>query len=105
MGQASLLRHVGKCPVAIVVKQVAARLRVAHCWIEAGAVDKEDVDPAVVVVIEERGAATHLLQQELLVLGTAGNVAGAEEPRSSRDISEQHRAVLTLRSGQTAGDR
>src|SRR5688572_23279219 len=105
MGQACLLRHVSKRPVPIVVKEVAARPRVAQFWIQAGAVDEEDVEPAVVVVIEKRGAAPHLLQQELLVLGTAGNVAGAEEPRSSRDISEPHRAAaLALRSGLTAGD-
>ena len=76
MGQACLLRDVGKRAVAVVVKEIARRLTVADFRVEAAAVDEEDVEPAVVVVVEERDAAAHFLEQELLVGRTPRNVQG-----------------------------
>ena len=91
MGQARLLRDVGERAVAIVVEQVAGRLAIADLGIEAAAVDQEDVEPAVVVVVEERDAAAHLLEQELLV------------GRASRDVEGRARPAASVTSVKTTG--
>ena len=91
MRQPGLARHVGEGAVAVVVEQVTGRLRRLHRRIEAGAVHQEDVQPAVVVVVEQRDTAAHLLEQELLVDGAAGTFTACDRPAGSGDVGEQRR--------------
>src|SRR5918999_279546 len=76
MAQARLSGDVGERAVAVVMKKIARRLAVPNFGIEAAAVDEEDVEPAVVVVVEERDSAAHFLEQELLVGRTPRHVQG-----------------------------
>ena len=95
MREARLRGDVGERAVAIVVEQIARRTRVARLRIEAAAVHEEDVEPAVVVVVEERGTAAHFLEDELLVGRTAGDVDGARESRRGGDVGE-HDGLLRV---------
>ena len=45
------------------------------------------------VVVEERRAATHLLEQELFVARTAGDVARAQEAGGGGHVRERHGGV------------
>ena len=66
--QSSLLRHIGKRPVAIIVKEEIRGRGAAWKPVESAAVHKKNVEPAVVVVIEEGYATTHLLEEVLIVM-------------------------------------
>src|SRR5262245_60633134 len=102
MSQARLLRHVGKGPVAVVPKQIACRLEIADLGIEAAAVDEEDIEPAVVVVIEERDATAHFLEQELLVGPIPRDVEGsAEASRCCHVLELDQASTAVLRDNQT----
>ena len=91
MREARLLGDVGERAVAVVVEEVAPGPAVADSGVEARAVHEEDVEPAVVVVVEERGAASHLLQDELLVVRAAGDVRGVQEAGGGGDVREDDR--------------
>ena len=56
-GEAGLEGDVGKRAVAIVLEEMADRLLAFGKAFEAPAVDEEDVDPVVLVVVKEGGAA------------------------------------------------
>ena len=77
MGQTSLLSDIRKGPVTVVVKEVTRGLTIALTQLEARTVYQKNVDPAIIVVIEEGYAATHLFQQKLLVRGAARNILSA----------------------------
>ena len=98
VGQAGFARDIGKRAVAIVVEEIAGGLAAGGGGIEGGTVDQEDIEPAVVIVVDEGDAAAHLFDQILLVLRRAGNVAGVAEARGGGDIGE-------LRGGCSAGDQ
>ena len=51
-GQARLLGDVGKCTVAIVMKQVAGGILFPHGRVKTRSVHQENVEPAIVVVVE-----------------------------------------------------
>src|SRR5208337_4988162 len=72
--QAALTRHIGKCPIPVVPKQAAGGSRQAGIieQLEGGAVDQENVQQAVVVVIEQRHAVTHFFHQVILHQGATG---------------------------------
>ena len=93
VGQPRLLRDIGECAVAVVVKQVTGRLAVPHFRVEAAAVHQKDVEPAVVVVVEERRAAAHFLEQELLVGRAAGHVPGLQQAGRGGDVREDNRTA------------
>ncbi len=99
--QPGLRRDVGERAVAVVVKEVARGPVGADGRIEAGGVHQEDVEPAVAIVVEERGAAAHLLEQELLVGRAARDVLRLQQARGRRDVREEHRraGVLASRRG------
>ena len=99
MGQARLSRDVGEGAVAVVVKEIARRLAVADFGIEAAAVDEEDVEPAVFVVVEEGYAAAHFLEQELLVGRTPRNVQGLGQTSRCGHVREDARAAVSTLDG------
>ena len=59
-----------------ITEEIAGGIAVPDLRVEAAPVDQEDVEPAVVVIVEEGHAATLLLQEELLVVRAAGDVQG-----------------------------
>jgi len=89
-GQACLLRDVGESAVAIVVKQVAGGVAIPLRRNKACSIHQKDIEPAIVVVIEQGEAASHLFQKKLLVRGAAGNVFGAQQARRSRHVGENN---------------
>src|SRR4029079_8409445 len=56
--------------------------------IECGTVHQEDVEPAVIIVVDEGDSAAHLLDQIFLVLDRARNVASVPEARLRGNIGE-----------------
>src|SRR5581483_1225427 len=82
---------VGKCSVAVVVKQKTGGTMIADGRIETGTVHEENIKPAVIVIVEEGNTATHLFEQELLVCGIARNIPGATQASGSGDIGEGNR--------------
>src|SRR5919204_3537897 len=54
--QTGFLRNVGKSAIAIVLEQIARRLLAFGKALEACAVDQEDIEPAIVVIIVEGDA-------------------------------------------------
>ncbi len=86
--QAGLFGDVGKGAVAIVAKQIAGGMAIPQGWIEAGSVHQKNVEPAIVVVVEQRHAAAHLFEQELLVVRAAGNVPGVGQAGLGGDVGE-----------------
>jgi hypothetical protein len=105
MRQSCLRGDVGEGAVAVVVKQVTGRFAGARAGIERVGVHQEDVEPAVVVVIEEGRAAAHLLEQELLVFGAAGDVFRVEKTRGGGDVGEDDRRFLSSERERTGHQR
>src|SRR5207247_9232748 len=75
------------------MKQKTGRSGVAHFRIETAAIHQKDVEPAVVVVVEQGRAAAHLLQQELLVLRSARDIPGLYQAGGGGDIREYNRTA------------
>ena len=76
MRQACILGHVGERTVPIVVKQVACRLPPLREALKGGSIHQEDVEPPVMVVIEECDAAPHFLDEIVLFGRTSKYVDG-----------------------------
>ncbi len=104
-GQAGLGRPVAERAVAVVVEQIAGRPARACLLVEAASVHQEDVQPAIVVVIEQRHAAAHLLEQELLVVGTARDVQRMRKAGGRRDVREHHAACFSSSDAPVPGRR
>ncbi len=73
-----LQRDVGKGAVAIVLEQVVEGLFARRKAFEPPAVDEEDVEPAVVVVIVEGDAAARGLEQILVLVLAAKDGLGVQ---------------------------
>src|ERR1043166_1528524 len=82
--------YVSECPVPIVlVKAAGWFVAFARLRLEARAVDQEDVQPSVVVVIEKRNPAARCLQEEPVLLLASEDRFGMQ-PRFARDVNELH---------------
>src|SRR4029077_5727505 len=62
-GQASLLGYVGKGAVTIVAKQITG-IAIPRRGLEASSVHQKNIEPAIVVVVKQRHAAAHFLEQK-----------------------------------------
>src|SRR5205823_2291787 len=82
--------HVGKCTVSIIVEQRIARSRTSITG-QRRAVAEVDIEPAVVVVVQERAPAANLLGEESPSTAAIG-VNEARQPAGRGDISEAPRA-------------
>src|SRR5437899_3150789 len=69
MRQTRLASDVGKGAVAIVAEEIAGGLGACGGRGGTGAIHQEDIRPAVVIVVDDRYATTHLFEQKLLVEG------------------------------------
>src|SRR5262249_29762827 len=87
VSQAGLCGDVGERSVAVVVKQVAGGV-LASRRLKGSAVHEENIEPAVVVVVEERGAAAHHLEEKGLLVGMAGYISRAQEAGFGGDVGE-----------------
>ena len=73
-GEAGLFRHIGKRAIGVLMIEPVPELAVGlvgqfavrHRIVDLSAVGEEDVQPSVVVVIEQRDAAAHGLHQVLI---------------------------------------
>jgi hypothetical protein len=91
IGHAGLLRHVGKCPVVIVVKERGVgRGFLAIEGVECGAVDQIDVEPAVVVVIDQSHAGAVRFKDKGLLWPTH-HMAPPAQARRFGHILKDHR--------------
>src|SRR5439155_2993891 len=86
-GQSGLLRHVLEGAVAIVAQQPIGRDRLSAS--QSSTIHKKDIEPAVVVVIEEGRAATGSLD-DVLVLRAAAVDGWRGEPSPQRHVLEAH---------------
>ena len=88
MRQAGFASDVRECAVTIVMEQVASRGSATSRSLERGAVDDENVRPAIVVVVEEGDAPTHHFQQEPLVGSVAELIDGLIQSGLRGDVYE-----------------
>ena len=95
MPDAGLRGHVVERAVAAVAEQTVPRLSRDRRIGQRTAVDQEDVDPAVVVVVEEQPAGPHGFDQVLLGAG-AVDVTEVDAGLAGR-IRESHRGRLLWR--------
>src|SRR5208282_1837001 len=88
--EAGFRRHVGECSVAVVVIELGGR-RLA--WqpggVQASSIGEINVEPAVLIVIKERDAASLGLNDITLAVNTAPNI-GCREPGLTRHIHKLH---------------
>ena len=92
VGHAGLLRDIGERAVVIVVEQRGVRrLFLAVERVEGRAVDEVDIEPAVVVVVDQANAGAVGLDDEVLLRG-AHLVDPAGEPGLFGDVLKDHRA-------------
>ncbi len=90
---------VGKRAVAIVlIEAVGGLLALDRFGFEAGAVDQEDIEPAVVIEIEEGGAAAGGFEQKAILLFAAedGLRAQAGFARHVNELCAERQAVYEL---------
>ena len=94
VGDAGLFGNIGESAVVVVMEErCVGRRGFAVDGVEGGPVDKIDIEPAVVVVIDQTHAGTVGFDDEFL-LGRAHGVAPRPEPRLLRDVLEDHRAGI-----------
>ena len=90
MSQACFLRDIGERSVLIVVKEVTRGIVTSFSRRKACSVYEKNIEPAIVVVIEQGHAAAHFLQEELLVRDSATNVFCAEQTSFRGYVSENN---------------
>ena len=91
---AGLFRDIGECPVVIVAEQRGMRRRLFPVEsVEGRAIHQVDVEPAIVVVVDQADARAVRLHDELL-LRHAHLVDPAGQTRSLAVILEDHRAPV-----------
>src|SRR5260370_28898764 len=88
MRQTRLASDVGKGAVAIVAEEIAGGLGACGGRGGTGAIHQEDIRPAVVIVVDDRYATTHLFEQKLLVEGRSRGISRVAEPSRNRRIRE-----------------
>ena len=98
--QSSFFRYVSKGPVAVIAKQGVRRLVFRRDAFKPRPIDKEQVQPAIVVVVEKSDAATNFFQEIALVRNTAKNVGCIAYARLSGDVRE-----IKTRRGFRTGSR
>ena len=90
MAESRFLGHIGESAVAIVVIEVICRFLAGGKSLVLGAVQQEDIEPAIVVVIEEGDSTTVGLHDVLLRVFVTVN-GGSGKAGARRDVSESHR--------------
>jgi hypothetical protein len=88
MGEPRVCGHVSKRAVSVVTEKKARGSLPGV--IERATVYQKNVEPAVVIVIEESDAATHFFEKKLFVIGSTANIEGATQARLLRNIRERH---------------
>ena len=78
MLEASFKCDVGEGPVAIVLEQVVEGLLAGGEAFETGAIDEEDVEPAIIVVVIKGNAAPCRLEQVFVLVFAAEDGDGVE---------------------------
>src|SRR5262245_36787377 len=103
--QPRLFGHVGESPVTVVAVETICRLLPFRKAAEARPVDEEEVEPAVVVVIEPGDTAAGRFQQ-VFVLALVAVDGLMRDPCRARDIRELHAVAVIRASGDdfAAGD-
>ena len=97
VGHAGLGAHIGKCAIVVVVEQRGVgRLFFAVERVEGRAVDQVDVEPAVVVVVDQADAGAVGLDDELL-FRHAHLVDPAGEAGLFGDVLKDHRPCRQIR--------
>jgi hypothetical protein len=71
------------------MKEEVRRLMLGRDTFEPGSIYEEDVQPTIVVVVEESDATSNFLQQVPLALDAAKNVDGSAQTSLSGDIGER----------------
>jgi hypothetical protein len=90
MRQTCFLGDIGEGAVTVVVKQIAGRVLIPLRWLQARSVYKENIEPAVIVVVEQRYPTAHLFQQELFVGYVSRSVFGMQKAGSCGYIREHN---------------
>ena len=85
--------HIGKRPIAVVLKKVIARLLPSGKAFEAPSVHQKNVEPAVVVVIIEGHAAACGFQQVFVLVLAAVNRLGMQS-RFTRNVQKGDAEIL-----------
>src|SRR5207247_472423 len=80
-------------------KKVACRPLVLRRLVKGRAIDEKDVEPSVVVIIDERDSAAHLLEKKTFVLRRAGHIPCAIQAGLGGDVREGYRVRSRHRSG------
>lgn len=84
--QACLGSHVSECAIAIVTKQKGCGLATS---LQGRSIHEEDVKPAIIVIVKQRDAATHLLEKISLRSGSPRDIYRSAETRAGCDIRER----------------
>src|SRR6266498_500734 len=87
--QPCLFGDVREGAISIVMEEKIGRLMRWRDALEPSAVDHEDVEPAVVVVIKERDAAAGFFEDVSLARDTAIHIQRCAEPRLDRNVLER----------------
>ena len=103
-GDAGLVGDVGERAVAVVLVERVLERRLRLVEVAGAAVDHEDVDPAVVVVVEERDARPHRLRQ-VAVRRHRVVVDPGDAARARGDLLEERRRREQPRPGTATGPR
>ncbi len=70
------------------MKQIAGGIAIPDSRVKAGSIHQKDIEPAVVVVVEQSDPATHFLEQKLLVGRATGDVSGVSQAGLDGDVGE-----------------
>ena len=85
--QAGFIRHVGEGPVAVIVEEMVRGLLTGGKAREPRSVDQKNIQPAVVIVIEEGDAAARSLEDVSLAL-LSPEIVSNPKPCAPADITE-----------------
>ena len=88
MRESSLPGDVGEGAVAVVAEQIARRLCRSLGALKVRAIHQEDVQPAIVVVIEQGDAGTHFFHQKSFVRWRAGDIPSPAESGFESDVGK-----------------
>ena len=94
--EAGFFRHIRECAVGVLMIKAVPKpaiglfreLAIRHRIVDPRSVSEEDIQPPVVVIVEEGYASSHGFQQVLV--GSCGVFAFEIDPRGPSDMGELH---------------